>query len=82
MVSQTDIGSAGIVYELIDDPPHHHLICLSCEAIIDLDDSLFTHLRQQLREEYDFEPRIEHMAVYGYCRSCIEKERVRQEGEG
>src|SRR5437870_4543341 len=39
VISQTDLGTRGIVYELIGATPHHHLICLSCNAVIGLDDS-------------------------------------------
>jgi Fur family ferric uptake transcriptional regulator len=70
LVSQTDMGEAGIVYELVDDPPHHHLVCLACGAVIDLDDGFFDPLRAGLRDEYGFEPRIEHMAIYGLCEGC------------
>lgn len=72
LVSQTDMGSTGIVYELVKDTPHHHLICLNCGEIIDVDDSLFTHLRDRLATEYNFEARIEHMAIYGLCKDCSE----------
>lgn len=73
LVSQTDMGEAGTVYELIDNPPHHHLICLSCGAVIDLDDRYFDALRGQLRDAYGFAARIDHMAVYGLCRDCQAK---------
>ena len=72
IISQTDMGDVGVVYQLIEDPPHHHLVCLNCGQIIDVDDDLFTDLRRRLREEYHFEPRIEHMAIYGYCQGCEE----------
>ena len=72
LVSQTDMGESGIVYELIDDPPHHHLICLACGEIIEVDDRFFIQLRQHLAAEYNFQARIEHMAIYGHCRDCGE----------
>lgn len=70
LVSQTDIGDGGIVYELIGDPPHHHLICLQCGHVTDIDDHLFAELRQRLRDEHGFAARIEHMAIYGQCEAC------------
>ena len=73
LVSQTDMGSAGIVYELIKDPPHHHLICLKCNHIIEVNNELFSQLYEKLRNEYDFEARIDHMAIYGHCRFCEEQ---------
>ena len=70
LVSQTDIGEQGIVYELVSSPPHHHLICLNCNQTIEVPDSFFVTLRDQLRGRYQFEARIEHMAIYGWCDHC------------
>jgi Fur family ferric uptake transcriptional regulator len=70
VVSQTDLGQSGIVYQIIGDYPHHHLVCLSCGAIIDVDDSVMIALRDHLRRAYHFEPRIDHMAIFGLCQHC------------
>lgn len=70
LVSQTDLGRSEFVYQWIGDRPHHHLVCLSCGTIIDVDDSVMTSLRDQLRREFGFEPRIDHMAIYGLCANC------------
>jgi Fur family ferric uptake transcriptional regulator len=70
VISQTDMGASGIVYELVDNPPHHHLICLSCGAVANLKDDVFKDLSEVLRHDYGFEPRIDHMAIYGYCQNC------------
>lgn len=70
LVSQTDLGGSGIVYQIIDEHRHHHLVCLNCHRIIDLDDSIMDDLRERLRTEYNFEPRIDHMAVFGLCEDC------------
>jgi Fur family ferric uptake transcriptional regulator len=70
MISQTDMGESGVVYELVTTPPHHHLICLNCGRVIEVEDRLLVDLRKRLRDEFTFEPRIEHMAIYGYCVHC------------
>lgn len=69
VIAQTDLGD-NIVYQLIDDPPHHHLICLKCKAITDIDDTVMHDLRQQLRQRFQFVPRIDHMAIFGICQNC------------
>lgn len=73
LVAQTDMGQAGIVYALLDTPYHHHLICLTCGSIITLEDTPFVALREQLRREYGFAARIDHMAIYGQCADCRKK---------
>jgi Fur family ferric uptake transcriptional regulator len=71
LISQTDMGEAGIVYALTGSPYHHHLICLTCGAVITAADMLFDALREGLLQEYGFNARIEHMAIYGQCRNCL-----------
>ena len=73
LVSQTDLGQSGIVYQLIGDRRHHHLVCLACGRVIDLDDGIMDALRESVRRDYDFEPRIDHMAIFGLCRDCRER---------
>lgn len=70
LVSQTDMGKSGVVYALVSEPYHHHLICLTCGAVITLDDSYFAALRERLQTDYDFTARIDHMAIYGQCKNC------------
>ncbi|NDJ61841.1 MAG: transcriptional repressor [Chloroflexi bacterium] len=70
LVSQTDMAGTGIVYQLIDNPPHHHLICLRCGCIIDVNDNYFDDLRQRFLHDFGFEVRIDHMAMYGVCAKC------------
>lgn len=72
LVSQTDMGSTGIVYELIGQRYHHHLICLNCGRVINLEDNYFAPLRQALATDLGFQARIEHMAIYGLCPTCAE----------
>lgn len=70
LVSQTDMGQAGTVYALNSSPQHHHLICLNCGNTITIPDDLFVPFREQLRLQFDFDARIDHMAIYGHCRNC------------
>jgi Fur family ferric uptake transcriptional regulator len=73
LVSQTDIGQAGIVYALMSQPYHHHLICLVCGNIQDIDDAVMQPLRDHLLSQHGFLPRIDHMAFYGICHECRSK---------
>lgn len=73
VVSQTDLGHQGIVYQIVSGRPHHHLVCLNCQHVIDLDDSVLETLRDYLRTHFAFEPRIDHMAFFGLCHDCQER---------
>ncbi|MCS7060500.1 MAG: Fur family transcriptional regulator [Anaerolineae bacterium] len=70
LISQTDLGGEAIVYQIIDDHRHHHLVCLSCGSIVELSDDVLDPLRRTLRRDYDFEPRIDHLALFGLCKRC------------
>ena len=74
LVSQTDMGSTGIVYELLGKSYHHHLICLSCGSVTDVDDGYLAPLRQALFADFGFQARIDHMAIYGLCPVCAAKQ--------
>ena len=73
-VSQTDMGNAGIVYELLGQSYHHHLICLNCGRVIDVEDRYLASLRQALSDDFSFLARIDHMAIYGLCQECAAKQ--------
>jgi Fur family ferric uptake transcriptional regulator len=75
LVSQTDIAEAGIVYQVIGTSKHHHLICLTCGNIQDIDDTMIQPLRNHLLNQHGFLPRIDHMAFYGICHACQSKSR-------
>ena len=74
VIAQTDVGEGHDVYSLVGEHPHHHLICLNCERVIDVDDALFAPLRAALLEQHGFRARIEHFAIFGLCAGCAEQE--------
>jgi Fur family ferric uptake transcriptional regulator len=73
LVTQTDLGHSGTVYELLTSPPHHHLVCLRCGRVLDLDDAIMEVLRQHIGTGYRFMPRIDHMAIFGECEDCCSR---------
>lgn len=70
LVSQTDLAGSGVVYQIIGSSKHHHLICLECGSTMEIDDDLFNSIRENLVNQHGFHARIDHMAIYGYCRDC------------
>lgn len=70
LVAETDLGDGRRHFTLLSEPRHHHLICLACNAVQQIDDSHLAGLRDALRERHGFEARIDHMAIFGYCREC------------
>lgn len=70
IAAQTDLGHSGITYELVSTPPHHHLVCLICGSVQDIDDTVMQPVRDQLSDLHGFLPRIDHMAFFGICHDC------------
>lgn len=74
LVVVTDLGEGVREFELLDSPPHHHLICQRCGSALQIGDEVFEPLRQQLRERYGFDPRMDHFAIFGICQDCRRSE--------
>jgi Fur family ferric uptake transcriptional regulator len=70
LVAQTDLGGDATSFELVGEAPHHHLVCESCGAVIETDDSLFHSLREDVLQRYGFEAHSRHIALFGICRDC------------
>jgi Fur family transcriptional regulator, ferric uptake regulator len=68
LISVSDLGD-GLVFELLKDIPHHHLICLECHSIQPLDHRLVQPLFNQIQAQ-GFNITTAHLCLYGYCSSC------------
>lgn len=75
LVSETDMGSGEYSYEWIRQERHHHLICVNCQSVTLLDHKYLDSLRAEIFEDYGFESKVDHYAIFGRCKEC----RVREE---
>lgn len=57
--------------------PHHHLICLGCRAIFDIEDHSLNHIRHEAKLPKDFHILSHQVEFYGYCKPC-QKAQTRQ----
>jgi Fur family ferric uptake transcriptional regulator len=76
LVAQTDLGGEATAFELVGGAPHHHLVCESCGAVIEMDDGLFQSLRSDVLRRYGFDARSRHIALFGVCRDCQSRDAV------
>lgn len=72
LVVDTDLGEGVRQFELVGGRPHHHLICRECGATIEIADEVLEPLRRRLREQYCFDARMDHFAIFGLCAECRE----------
>ena len=51
---------------------HHHLSCLKCGLIIDIDDDQALEAQiSQLAGRYQFAPSRHQLEIQGYCQKCL-----------
>jgi Fe2+ or Zn2+ uptake regulation protein len=70
VVAATDLGEGSRVYEYIADNHHHHLVCLRCRGVVDLDDTMLDPLRETIQRRHGFSPCLEHVGLFGICPAC------------
>jgi len=80
VISQMDLGRGCAEFEIIADRPHHHLICLECGRMIDLDHSYLEPVAEAIRRDFGFEPFLDHLAILGWCGECDKAERSSELG--
>jgi Fe2+ or Zn2+ uptake regulation protein len=69
LVDHVHLGHGRAVYHLTDDP-HQHLVCDGCGVVIEVPDSTFGELSEELMGRYGFALRPNHFAVLGRCAAC------------
>ena len=78
LISVSDIGVGSPVYELLTDTPHHHLVCLNCGRILQVDHQLVAPFFETLRQEKTFTVQTNHLVLYGLCADCQEKSTLKE----
>ena len=70
LVTETNFGEGLVRYHPQGKGHHHHLVCQECGAIIDLDESFLSPLKDALLREYKFSADLRHLAIFGRCEKC------------
>ncbi|HEX3724052.1 MAG TPA: Fur family transcriptional regulator [Nitrolancea sp.] len=70
LVAETDLGGGVRQFELLGARPHHHLVCQQCGNTIEIGDEALQPLRERLQQDYGFEARMDHFAIFGVCHYC------------
>ena len=78
LVTETDLGSGVVQYELSERGRHHHLVCRACGQTAPLDDSFLEPLARRIEKTYRFQADLEHFAIFGLCSQC--QDAARPEG--
>jgi len=70
ILSQTDLGRGCAEFEVVASQPHHHLVCHACGQVQDLPHGYVASLASAIRRDLDFEPTLDHLAIFGLCSTC------------
>ena len=73
LVTSTDVGQGGKVYEIACEAPHHHLVCRQCGDVIQIDHALAKAFFSKIERDYAFTVETDHLALWGLCPKCREK---------
>lgn len=69
-ICATDLGQGSVLYELLREERHHHMVCLCCGKILEFDHRFLEPLEAALEEDYQFKAQIDHLAIFGLCADC------------
>ncbi|WP_026475822.1 Fur family transcriptional regulator [Alkaliphilus transvaalensis] len=53
-----------------DDHQHHHLICQSCNCVIEVEIDLLDQLEEAIEKEYKFKIKDHKVKFFGICSNC------------
>ena len=81
VVGQQRLGGSVSHYELIGDGVHHHLVCVRCRRIFDLEAGDLRHLSARVRQRHGFAVGQVAVTVEGVCGQC-RTDRGRQASDG
>ncbi|HET6951941.1 MAG TPA: Fur family transcriptional regulator [Acidimicrobiales bacterium] len=69
VLSHVHLGHGPSTFHLVDRP-HHHAVCSSCGAVVEVPFDALDSLAGRLRREHGFELAPQHFALSGLCRDC------------
>lgn len=52
---------------------HHHMICVTCGAISEIEQNMLVDFEKQLYKDNNFIVKNHSVKVYGYCKNCCEE---------
>ncbi|HEY3010581.1 MAG TPA: Fur family transcriptional regulator [Micromonosporaceae bacterium] len=74
LVTHTHLSHGSPTYHTAGKQQHVHLVCRSCGAVDEVEPSMLTPLARTLDEQRGFLVDIGHLALFGLCRTCGERE--------
>ena len=73
MVKRFHFGRGGARFELLeegDDGHHHHLVCVECSQVVEIEDCFPTELERRIARRNGFKSVTHHLEFFGVCPAC------------
>jgi Fe2+ or Zn2+ uptake regulation protein len=70
LVDERRFGEEHYHYEAKGTEEHYHLVCLGCGRVIEFHSPLIQQVKDEVKEENDFEVTSAEVSLEGYCHSC------------
>jgi len=72
MLRGIELGDRQKYYELTLSDHHHHLVCVECESVedVDLNESALSKQEKQFTEEKNFKVLRHSLEFFGICQKC------------
>lgn len=73
MVKRFDFGEGGARFELLaegDDGHHHHLVCIHCADIVEIEECLLRDLEEGIAVRNGFKAVTHKLEFFGVCPRC------------
>ena len=73
MVKRFHFGRGGARFELLeegDDGHHHHLVCVECSQVVEIEDCFPTELQERIARQNGFKSVTHNLEFFGVCPGC------------
>ncbi len=74
LVAELRVPDGPTQYEALLDDSHHHAICVHCGTMLELKPETLEPIRRELLAQHGFCADLSHMAIFGLCKDCAERE--------
>ena len=73
MVKRFHFGDGGARFELLaegDDGHHHHLVCVECSGVVEIEDCFPAEMEARIAQRNGFKAVTHKLEFFGLCPSC------------
>ena len=73
IVDKINFGDGVYRYDLRKDGDvhfHHHLVCMNCGSVHEIEDDLLLDVEKLVESDYDFKIKDHRLTFYGICSKC------------